>query len=94
MNQVRRQQRARSAARPPAAGASPPGAPTNPEDSGSDQFVSVKTLARQWDCSRTTVSRSLEQAGVRAFYFGRGRNGSKRYLRRDVEEFLSKLETS
>ena len=68
---------------------------TPTEAVGADaRFVSVKTLARQWDCSRTTVSRLLEQAGVRTFYFGRGRNGSKRYLRTDVEEFLSRLETA
>ena len=70
-------------------------APVAPEASGADaRFVSVKTLAKQWDCSRTTVSRFLAQAGVRAFYFGRGPNGSKRYLRSDVESFLSRLETS
>lgn len=61
---------------------------------GDAQFLSVKTLAKQWDCSRTTVSRLLGQAGVRAYYFGRGRNGSKRYLKSDVEEFLSRLETT
>jgi len=48
-----------------------------PSPSG-ESFVSVKTLARLWDCSRTTVSRLLERAGVPAYYFGRGRNGSKR----------------
>ena len=56
------------------------------------RFVSVKTLAGQWDCSRSTVSRLLKKAGVQAYYFGRGRNGSKRYLRRDVEAFLDSVE--
>jgi hypothetical protein len=65
------------------------------EDGGAEaRFVSVKTLAKQWDCSRTTVSRLLERAAVRAFYFGRGRNGSKRYLRSDIEAFLAQLETA
>ena len=58
----------------------------------SDSFVSLKTLAKQWDCSRSTVSRLLEQAGVQAYYFGRGRNGSKRYRRTDVERFLADVE--
>ena len=58
----------------------------------STRFVSVKTLAEQWDCSRTTVSRLLEQAGVRPFYFGVGRNGSKRYLKEDVDRFLQSVE--
>jgi hypothetical protein len=57
-----------------------------------DQFVSVKTLAKQWDCSRTTVTRLLEQAGVPAYYFGRGRTGSKRYLKDDIDRYLSRVE--
>ena len=68
-------------------------APAPAEDIGADaSFVSVKTLAKQWDCSRTTVSRLLEQAGVQAYYFGTGRNGAKRYLKTDVENFLSRVE--
>jgi hypothetical protein len=58
----------------------------------SEQFVSVKTLAKQWDCSRTTVTRLLEQAGVKAYYFGHGRTGSKRYLKDDIDRFLAGVE--
>ena len=58
-----------------------------------ESFVSVKTLARQWDCSRTTVSRLLEQAGVPAYYFGRGRNGSKRYRKVDIDRYLAQVES-
>lgn len=57
-----------------------------------DQFVSLKTLAKQWDCSRTTVTRLLEQAGVPAYYFGHGRTGSKRYLKDDIDRFLARVE--
>lgn len=57
-------------------------------------FVSVKTLAESWDCSRTTVSRILDGAGVRAFYFGSGPNGAKRYRRGDVDRFLQSLPQS
>lgn len=56
------------------------------------EFVSLKTLAGQWDCSRTTVSRLLEKAGVPAYYFGCGRSGSKRYLKADVDHFLQAIE--
>ena len=58
------------------------------------QLVSVKTLAELWDCSRTTVSRLLEEAGVEAYFLGHGRNGAKRYLKRDVDAFLASLERS
>ena len=54
--------------------------------------MSSKTLAEQWDCSRTTVTRLLEEAGVEAYYFGKGRNGAKRYLKKDVDAFLNSLE--
>ena len=51
-----------------------------------------EALAKQWDCSRTTASRLLEQAGVQAYYFGRGRTGSKRYLKNDIDCFLVRVE--
>lgn len=54
-------------------------------------FVSVKTLAANWDCSRTTVSRLLDEAGMQAYYLGSGRNGSKRYLKTDVDQFLQSV---
>jgi hypothetical protein len=54
-------------------------------------FVSVKTLATNWDCSRTTVSRLLDEAGIQAYYLGGGRNGSKRYLKTDVDQFLQSV---
>ena len=56
------------------------------------QLISVKTLAKQWDCSRTSVCRLLEEAGVEPVFLGRGTNGTKRYLKRDVDGFLRSLE--
>lgn len=56
------------------------------------RFVSVKTLAKQWDCSRTTVCRILQQAGVPAYFLGKGRNGTKRYRRQDVDAFVQSIE--
>ena len=64
------------------------------DDQSDRTFVSVKTLAAQWDCSKTTVSRLLDQAGVPAFYFGRGRNGSKRYKQADIDRYLRNLESA
>ncbi len=65
-------------------------APDKPKHNA--RFVSVKTLAERWDCSRTTVSRLLDEAGVEAFYFGKGRNGSRRYLNADIDRYLVELE--
>lgn len=66
---------------------------SNADPQANPQFVSVRTLARLWDCSRTTVSRLLERAGVRAYHFGRGRNGSKRYRQDDIERYLENLDS-
>jgi len=57
-------------------------------DSG---FVSLKTLAEQWDCARTTVSRMLEKAGVKPYYLSNGMRGVKRYLKADIDRFLEGL---
>ncbi len=54
-------------------------------------FIGVKALATNWDCSRTTVSRILEEAGIHPYYFGSGRNGPKRYLKADTDHFLRSL---
>jgi Helix-turn-helix domain len=64
------------------------------EPSHESRFMSVKTLAELWDCSRTTVSRLLDAAGVPAFYFGHGRSGSKRYKKDDIDRYLQKLDTA
>lgn len=67
---------------------------TENKDQSGELFVSVKTLAARWDCSKTTASRLLDKAGVPAFYFGRGRNGSKRYKKEDIDRFLQNLESA
>lgn len=67
---------------------------TETKDQSGELFVSVKTLAAQWDCSKTTVSRRLDEAGVPAYYFGRGRNGSKRYKKEDIDRYVKNLESA
>jgi len=67
---------------------------TETKEQSGELFVSVKMLAAQWEVSKTTVSRLLEKAGVPAFYFGRGRNGSKRYRKKDVDRFLQNLDSA
>lgn len=56
------------------------------------KFISLKTLAEQWDCSRNTVTRILEEAGVIAYYLRPGCSATKRYLKRDIDRFLNRLE--
>jgi hypothetical protein len=97
MNHVDQQRPSRGALRATPVGVATPGLrqrpPANAEGADSDAlFVSAKTLARQWDCSHTTVCRSLEQAGVPAFFLGKGRDGAKRYRKADVDAFLQSIE--
>lgn len=75
--------------------------PTKPRSTADDEaldnghrFVSVKTLALEWDCSKTTVSRLLDAAGIPAYYFGGGGNGAKRYRRQDVDDYLRHINSA
>ncbi len=50
-------------------------------------YLSPKDLAERWRCSRPTVTRIAERAGLRRFCLGEGRNGIVRYLREEVEAY-------
>ena len=54
------------------------------------QFVSLATLALEWNMDRKTVRRLLDQGGVRAYVFGQARNASIRYARADVQRYLDR----
>ena len=43
-----------------------------------------------WDCHRSTIGRILEESGIRPYYFGKTKNGMKRYALSDIEEFIDK----
>lgn len=55
--------------------------------SDSAVYLSPKELADRWRCSRPTVTRIAERAGLRRFCLGEGRNGIVRYLRNEVEAY-------
>jgi AraC-like DNA-binding protein len=42
------------------------------------ELISVKTLAARWDCSRTTVSRLLDDVGAEPVLFSKWRHGRAR----------------
>src|SRR3954454_23224425 len=54
-------------------------------------YVSLKTVSRLLDASRSSARRWLNEAGVRPFSVGRGRNGAVRYRGRDVRLWLESL---
>lgn len=55
---------------------------------GKSQLISEKTLAKQWDCHRTTVARLLRRVGIRPYYMGDSKNGLKRYALHEIQTFL------
>jgi len=52
------------------------------------KFISEKKLAELWDCHRSTVSRILNEKGIRPYYFGSKKRGLKRYAVSDIEMFV------
>lgn len=47
-------------------------------------FISPKELATRWRCSRSSVDRIARQAGFTKLCLGRGKNGTVRYVRKEV----------
>ena len=52
------------------------------------ELVSLRELSAEWHASRQPVRRALDRAGVRPLYLGDGNNGTLRYYRDEVDEFL------
>jgi hypothetical protein len=59
-----------------------PTAPLKPS-----KFLSPKDLADRWRCSRSSVDRIAQRAGLSRVFLGGGVKGMVRYLREEVEHF-------
>ena len=53
-----------------------------------ERLLSVVELAKQWGVDRHTVVRLLNEAGVKAIYLSEKAYGTRRYVARDIDEFL------
>jgi len=47
-------------------------------------YISPKELAERWSCSRSSVDRIARRAGLSRLCIGERKNGSIRYLRKEV----------
>ena len=47
-------------------------------------YVTPKELAKRWQCSRTSVDRIAQRAGLTRVCLGEGANGIVRYVREEV----------
>src|SRR5262245_16736495 len=57
------------------------------ENRSSSPYVSPRELASRWQCSRSSVDRIAERAGLSRLCLGEGRNGMVRYVREEVERY-------
>jgi hypothetical protein len=55
--------------------------------SHSSPYLSPRSLAKRWQCSRSSVDRIARRAGLTRVCLGEGRNGMVRYLREEVEAY-------
>jgi hypothetical protein len=53
----------------------------------SSPYLSPKELAQRWRCSRSSVDRIAQRAGLSRLCLGEGRNGIVRYIRKEVEAY-------
>ena len=53
-----------------------------------ERLISVIELAERWGIDRHTVVRLLNEAGVNAIYLSGKAYGTRRYVARDIDEFL------
>jgi len=53
-------------------------------------LISLRQIAENWACSRSTVARLLEKGGVSPFDFTGKRNGTKRYIKVEVDGFMQR----
>lgn len=58
--------------------------PTEPKPS---PYIAPKELAERWRCTRSSVDRIAQRAGIRRVCLGGGIRGMVRYLREEVERY-------
>ena len=50
-------------------------------------YISPKALAKRWDTSRSSVDRIAQRHNFRRICLGEGKNGTIRYLFKEVEAY-------
>lgn len=58
-----------------------------PLERGQSPYLSPREVAERWRCSRSTVDRVAQRAGLTRLYLGEGRNGVVRYVKKEVEAY-------
>ena len=51
------------------------------------KYISPNELTIRWQCSRSSVDRIARRAQLTQLCLGEGRNGSIRYIRKEVEAY-------
>ena len=50
-------------------------------------YLAPSELAERWRCSRSSVDRIAQRAGLKRLCLGVGRNGMVRFIRKEVEAY-------
>jgi hypothetical protein len=58
--------------------------PSESSNAVASEYVAPKELAKRWQCSRTSVDRIAQRAGLTRLCLGEGKNGMVRYVRGEV----------
>lgn len=56
-------------------------------DQATSPYISPKELAARWRCGRSSVDRIAQLAGMTRLCLGYGKNGTVRYLLKEVEAY-------
>ena len=51
------------------------------------EFISPSEIAERWQCARSSVDRIARRNGFTRLCLGEGKNGTVRYVRKEVEAY-------
>ena len=57
------------------------------------KYISPNELAHHWQCSRSSVNRIARRAKLTQLCLGEGKNGTIRYMRKEVEAYEKTRQT-
>lgn len=63
-----------------------------PKTEQQQPYVSPNELAERWQCSRSSVDRIARRAGLTRLCLGEGKNGTIRYIRKEVQDYEQKIQ--
>lgn len=60
---------------------------SNDDPSAESEYIAPRELAHRWQCSRSSVDRIARRRGFTRLCLGEGKNGTVRYVRKEVDAY-------